>query len=136
MAKKYWAACKCFYKRNFYIKQLDQHLEYLGEEQFMFQYQNLFTNCDGRKILEEVQTEAARRRERFAKSEEHREAIQRQFTPNICQQQLHGIRDFSNTERTEILDDVFSFPVFDHSFCDDLVKEIGKFDIEVQACFC
>ena len=127
MAKKYWAACKCFYKRNFYIKQIDQHLEYLGEEQFMFQYQNLFTNCDGRKILEEVQTEVARRRERFAKSEEHREAIQRQFTPNISQQQLHGIKDFSTAERTEILDDVFSFPVFDLDFCDDLVKEIGKF---------
>ena len=54
---KRWAACKCFYKRNFYVKQLDEHLEYFGDQQFLFQYQNLLKNCDGAKVLEEVKTE-------------------------------------------------------------------------------
>ena len=122
---KRWAACKCFYKRNFYVKQLDEHLEYFGDQQFLFQYQNLLKNCDGAKVLEEVKTEVSRRKNRFVEIEDKRKQILSAYQPSF-NPSLPGILDFSQLNPTVICDDVYSFPAFDPSFCDEFMKEIGN----------
>ena len=123
---KRWAACKCFYKRNFYVKQLDEHLEYFGDHQFLFQYQNLLKNCDGEKVLEEVKTEVSRRKNRFVEIEDKRKQILSAYQPSFIPS-LPGILDFSQLNPTVICDDVYSFPAFDLSFCDEFMREIGEF---------
>ena len=122
---KRWAACKCFYKRNFYVTQLDEHLEYFGDEQFLFQYQNLLKNCDGSKVLDEVKTEVSRRKNRFAEIEDKRNRILTSYQPSF-DPSLSGILDFSTFNPTVICDDVYSFPAFDPSFCHEFMKEIGE----------
>ena len=125
---KRWAACKCFYKRNFYVTQLDEHLEYFGDEQFLFQYQNLLKNCDGSKVLDEVKREVSRRKNRFAEIEDKRNRILTAYQPSF-DPSLSGILDFSTFNPTVICDDVYSFPAFDPSFCDEFMKEIGEFKL-------
>ena len=122
---KRWAACRCFYKRNFYVKQLDEHLEYFGDEQFLFQYQNLLKNCDSSKVLDEVKTEVSRRKNRFAEIEDKRIRILAAYKPSF-DPSLPGILDFSSSNPTVICDDVYSFPAFDPAFCDEFMKEIGE----------
>ena len=125
VATKRWAACKCFYKRNFYVKQLDEHLEYFGDDQFLFQYQNLLKNCDSSKILEEVKTEVARRKSRFEEIENKRKKIVSAYKPEF-HSSLPGILDFSRVKPRVICDDVYAFPAFDPSFCDEFMEEIGR----------
>ena len=127
---KRWAACQCFYKRNFYVKQLDEHLEYFGDEQFLFQYQNLLKNCDSTKVLEEVKTEVYRRKNRFAYIEDKRNKILSAYQPSF-DPSLPGILDFSTFNPTVICDDVYSFSAFDPSFCDEFMNQIGGLKLNI-----
>ena len=121
-----WAACKCFYRRNFYVKQLDEHLEYMGDEQFLFQYQKYFNKCDGRTILEDVKTELTRRKIRFAECEENRKNIFERFQPSLEIKSPAVTNIIERSQPTEIIDNIFRLPVFEPSFCDQLTEEIGK----------
>ena len=124
-----WAACKCFYRRNFYVKQLDEHLEYLGDEQFLFQYQKYFNKCDGRTILEDVKTELARRKNRFAECEENRKNILERFQLSLEIKSAAVTNIIERSQPTEIIDNIFRLPVFEPSFCDQIMEEIGKEDL-------
>ena len=126
MMPKGWAACKCFYRRNFYVKQLDEHLEYLGDEQFLFQYQKYFNKCDGRTILEDVKTELARRKNRFFECEGNRKNILVRFQPSLEIRSAAATKIIERSQPTEIIDNIFRLPVFEPSFCDQIMEEIGK----------
>ena len=126
MMPKGWAACKCFYRRNFYVKQLDEHLEYLGDEQFLFQYQKYFNKCDGRTVLEDVKTELARRKNRFVECEGNRKNILVRFQPSLEIRSAAATKIIERSQPTEIIDNIFRLPVFEPSFCDQIMEEIGK----------
>ena len=128
MMPKCWAACKCFYRRNFYVKQLDEHLEYLGDEQFLFQYQKYFNKCDGRTILEDVKTELARRKNRFFECEGNRKNILVRFQPSLEIRSAAATKIIERSQPTEIIDNIFRLPVFEPSFCDQIMEEIGMKD--------
>ena len=130
-----WAACKCFYRRNFYVKQLDEHLEYLGDEQFLFQYQKYFNKCDGRTILEDVKTELARRKNRFTECEENRKNILERFQLSLEIKSAAVTNIIERSQPTEIIDNIFRLPVFEPSFCDQIMEETGKKDFILNFSF-
>ena len=124
MAKR-WAACKCFYKRNFYIRQLDEHLEYHSDQQFISDCKN-FKNVKPNVLLDEVKLEILRRKSRFKVVEENKKDISELYTPPSIQC-FSGYCDILKNPASKILEDIYRIPVFDSSLCDKIMKEIGKF---------
>ena len=123
MAKR-WAACKCFYKKNFYIRQLDEHLEYHTDQQFISECKN-FKNANTENLLEEVKSEMLRRKTRFKVVEVNRKNILETYTPPSLHR-FAGFCDFLKNPPTKILEDIYRIPVFDSNLCDSIIKEIGK----------
>ena len=123
MAKR-WASCKCFYQRNFFIKQLDEHFEYKNERQFLFEHQNQLTNVCAEDVLNEIKTEMARRKNRFKVIEENRKVILEKYKPFLFENFV-GFTDLQARTLKEVLHKVYKFPVIDVSLCDKIKKEIG-----------
>jgi len=124
MAKR-WAACKCFYKRNFYIRQLDEHLEYHSDQQFISDCKN-FKNVKPDVLLDEVKLEILRRKSRFKVVEENKKNISELYTPPSIQC-FSGFCDILKNQPTKILEDIYRIPVFDSSLCDKIMREIENF---------
>ena len=122
---KRWASCKCFYKRNFYIKQLDEHLEYKNDQQFIFEYQNQLSGVNAEDVLNEIKTEMARRKKRFKLIEENRHNILEKYKP-FSIDNFVGFTDLQTIIPKEVFSKVYKFSVMDSSLCDMIKEEIGR----------
>jgi len=123
---KRWASCKCFYKRNFYIKQLDEHFEYKNDQQFIFEYQNQLSGVNAEDVLNEIKTEMARRKKRFKLIEENRHNILEKYKP-FSIDNFVGFTDLQTIIPKEEFNKVYKFSVMDSSLCDKIKEEIDLF---------
>jgi len=132
-----WASCRCFYERHIFLKQVNAHVEFnteaqfvdfSNEEKFLQDYKDILANTDHGKILEEVKEEVDRRKKRFSVVEENKRLISQKYSP------LH--RDLfenkaavkvSGLEPTKVLEGVYSTPVLDNDTCDKIVEELEHF---------
>jgi len=104
---KRWAACRCFYMKNFYIPQLDEHLEYYSDQQFLSDCKN-FKNANPDILLEEVKSEMQRRKSRFKVVEDNRKKILETYkSPSV--ESFSGFCDFWKSPPIKILDDFTEF---------------------------
>ena len=121
---KRWAACRCFYRRNFYVKQIDEHLEYTGDDtEFLRECRNSFKDVDPEPILQQVKNEMSRRRSRFKEFSVNRKNILSNYKPteSFCS---------INTQvgkHTELFQDIYRLPVLDKPSCDVVLRELERF---------
>ena len=79
--------------------------------------------------MEDVKTELARRKNRFAECEENRKNILERFQLSLEIKSAAVTNIIERSQPTEIIDNIFRLPVFEPSFCDQIMEEIGKEDL-------
>lgn len=137
MSGKRFAICKCFFTRNIFIKKLNFHVEYLGDEalkKVLFDHGVIENELPG--ILDEIKLEI-RRRENFQQNilqsklfiaqnyqplhpEVYNLSAENHLHPSFLEIVLsRNYNDFRDHGQK-----VFSFPVFTDEFCLLLLQEL------------
>lgn len=123
MSRK-WAACRCFYKRNFYVKEIDEHLVYTGDEAFIKEYAEKFSKTQAEGLLQQVKSEMTRRQQRFKEFAENRKHILSKYKPSTKFTNVEPTINISNYK--EVFQHIYRVPVISPDTCDIILKEIGK----------
>ena len=76
--------------------------------------------------MEDVKTELARRKNRFFECEGNRKNILVRFQPSLEIRSAAATKIIERSQPTEIIDNIFRLPIFQPSFCDQIMEEIGK----------
>jgi len=136
-AKKVWAACQCFEQRHIYLKSLydnkdiceeASYVNYSNDEQFIADYGPLLKQQDMDGILTEVKKEVDRRRMRFKMMADNRRNINKRYLPKYIQlfdDSILPIKEDINP--VKVREDIFTFPLFEESFCDIFMEELKNF---------
>ena len=85
--------------------------------------------------MEDVKTELARRKNRFTECEENRKNILERFQLSLEIKSAAVTNIIERSQPTEIIDNIFRLPVFEPSFCDQIMEEIGKKDFILNFSF-
>lgn len=153
--KSRFYTCICFTTDNIFLEDYKLHVRFVTEQQFRLEYQPLLTRlgCVTEQqfidVLTKVTQEVDRRRHICETSAERTVAIKNMYKPlhpNVYHLQesylapeLMQIVEYcrrSNADKeglVELLEDVgaqrvYRFPVFEKSFCEELVKELEHFE--------
>ena len=122
MSRK-WAACRCFYKRNFYVKEIDEHLVYTGDEEFIKEYAEKFSKFKAESLLQQVKSEMTRRHQRFRDFASNRKHILTKYKPSAAFSNIEPTISLSNYN--EIFQHIYKVPVLTPDNCDNIIKEKG-----------
>ena len=118
-----YAVCKCFLKRNIYVKEWQVHVTFVDREQFKVDYAH---RCPSEQILSAIETEVKRRKGLQDERGRNRRLLENAYAP-ADEEVYHFSLNFldPNFGNTKPLGrQVFTMPVFTKEFCEKLLREI------------
>ena len=126
---KNWASCKCFYIKNIYLKQLDEHLQFRdGQDQEFRDYcQEYHPSADSEELLLIIKTEIERRKTRFSLIEENRRRILENYQPLHKELYSQPLKLQLNREPKRLTENVYNLAVLDSETCDKITSELSHF---------
>ena len=125
---KKWAACRCFYNKNIYLKEIDEHLEFSAgqEEEFRDYCHQQHPKVDSADLLCQIQAEIERRRTRFALLESNRRKILEEYKP-LHQDLFREPLEIKEPRPNELTENVYNFPSLSSDTCDKIIAELQHF---------
>ncbi|XP_068167128.1 2-oxoglutarate and iron-dependent oxygenase domain-containing protein 2 isoform X2 [Antennarius striatus] len=145
--------CKCFTTENIFLEEYKLHVSFVSEQQFRRDYGALLrslgcvTEHQFEEVLKEISQEVGRRQCLGVTSAERAAAIKEEYQPlhpHVYQLQesylapkfLQMVESCGSKDSSEGLTDlieeeaarVYRFPMFEKSFCVDLVEELEHFE--------
>ena len=131
---KKFAICKCIFERNIFLRDLQLHVTYKNDEQFINYYSIRIENIDN--AVKEAREEALRRIKVANEVVERREIIKKRFTPllpklysfnhEFLTQEFLSMSTSTNNV-TQIGKNLFTLPVFTQEFCNMFISELKHF---------
>ena len=118
-----YAVCKCFLKRNIYVKEWQVHVTFVDREHFKVDYAH---RCPSEQILSAIETEVKRRKGLQDERGRNRRLLENAYAPaddEVYHFSLNFLDpNFGNTK--PLGRQVFTMPVFTKEFCEKLLREI------------
>ncbi|KAK2711122.1 2-oxoglutarate and iron-dependent oxygenase domain-containing protein 2-like isoform X2 [Artemia franciscana] len=144
-----FARCKCFLKTNIFVKEINQHVKYTSDAQFVLEYSSVIQSAglSVDETLKQVKEEVARRKNVFSDNKKRSEEIKikyKRLHPEIFKLQENYFHEkfleitklVSNSSPDQLALQLegnkqkryYSFPVFSNKFCDLLLEELKNFE--------
>ena len=126
---KTWAACRCFYSKNIYLKEIDEHLQFHDgqEEEFRDYCREYYPKVNSGQLLSDIKTEIERRKTRFSLVEENRRRILNDYKPLHKELYTDSLKIEANIEPNLLTENVYNLPVLDSLTCDKIISELDHF---------
>ena len=126
---KSWAACKCFYSKNIYLKQIDEHLQFHDgqEEEFRDYCREYHPQVNSDQLLSEIKAEIERRKTRFSLIESNRRRILKEYQPLHKDLFTDPLKIQTDLEPHKLTENVYNLPVLDSLTCDKIMSELDHF---------
>ena len=128
--KKSFAYCTCFLRRNIFLDKFALHVNFLSEEKFREDYQNVIPENEMKNCIQTVQIEIERRKslrqnvlQRIEQSKTKFVPLQPDIFTFDCEKVIYS----GDMIPKPIGKKAFSLPVFKKSFAKDLLSELKHF---------
>ena len=120
-----YAVCKCFFRRNIYVKEWKVHVTFVDPEQFKVDYAD---RRPSEQILIAIEAEVQRRVNLQDERERNRKLFENAYSPVDKEVYNFGLNFLNpNFGKTKPLGrQVFTMPVFTLEFCEKLLREIKR----------
>ena len=120
-----YAVCKCFFRRNIYVKEWKVHVTFVDPEQFKVDYAD---RRPSEQILIAIEAEVQRRVDLQDERERNRKLFENAYSPVDKEVYNFGLNFLNpNFGKTKPLGrQVFTMPVFTLEFCEKLLREIKR----------
>ncbi|XP_078106499.1 2-oxoglutarate and iron-dependent oxygenase domain-containing protein 2 isoform X2 [Sander vitreus] len=128
--------CNCFTTDNIFLEDYKIHVRFLSEQQFRLDYQTISQEVDRRRRLGVTSAErAAAIKDTYQPLHPHVYHLQESYLAPKFKQIVEYCRssDISEEGLRDLLQEeaaprVYRFPVFEKSFCEELVEELEHFE--------
>uniref|UniRef100_A0A3Q2YPA6 2-oxoglutarate and iron-dependent oxygenase domain containing 2 n=1 Tax=Hippocampus comes TaxID=109280 RepID=A0A3Q2YPA6_HIPCM len=128
--------CSCFMTDNIFLEDYKLHVRFMTEDQFRREYESISKEVDRRLCLAETSlNRAAVIKNTYRPLHPHVYHLQETFLApefkhivKYCQSQNVTLKSLSDLLAKETAPRVYRFPVFNKSFCADLLNELEHFE--------
>ena len=120
-----YAVCKCFLKRNIYVKEWKVHVTFVDREQFKVNYAH---RCPSEQVLSAIEAEVQRRMGLQDERERNRRLLEDAYVPadeEVYNFSLNFLdKNFGKTK--PLGRQVYTMPVFTEEFCEKFLREMKR----------